>query len=28
METNLLELMDHIDAMYRTRAEETVEVVK
>jgi hypothetical protein len=28
METNLLELMDYIDAMYRTRAPEMVEVVK
>jgi len=28
METNLLELMDHIDAMYRTKSEEMVEVVK
>jgi hypothetical protein len=28
METNLLELMDHIDATYRTRAPEMVDVVK
>jgi S-formylglutathione hydrolase FrmB len=28
METNLLELMDHIDTIYRTRAPEMVEVVK
>lgn len=28
METNLLELMDHIDATFRTKATETVEVVK
>ncbi len=28
METNLLELMDHIDATYRTRAPEMIEVVK
>jgi S-formylglutathione hydrolase FrmB len=28
METNLLELMDHIDRTYRTKAAETVEVVK
>ncbi len=28
METNLLELMDHIDTLYRTRAPEMVEVVK
>ena len=28
METNLLELMDHIDATYRTKAPEMVDVVK
>lgn len=28
METNLLELMDHIDGLYRTKASEMVEVVK
>jgi hypothetical protein len=28
METNLLELMDYIDSMYRTRAPDMVEVVK
>ena len=28
METNLLELMDHIDATYRTKQAEMVDVVK
>jgi hypothetical protein len=28
METNMLELMDYIDANYRTKAPETVDIIE